>query len=498
MDPVRPPASRGRVAVGALALALLLSACHEDTPSPARTWPVRFEPGAGTPRFDRVILVTIDTLRADHVSAYGYFRKTTPFLDRLAERGVLFERAMAAVSHTAPSHATMLTGLTPFEHGVEQNGQSLAPSASDLASLFRGLGYETAAFLNVKFLRGITPSFDEVTAETNSGPLVDAAMKWLRQGRREERFFLWLHLYGPHRWKDTEHVPERSLAALKRDSPLEGPELFERERALHGLPAAGDDGSLALRWAAASESGDRIEVESVRDWLEIIDRYDAHIRHADELVERLHAAVEGLNLPGTTLWIVTSDHGEGLASHGVAGHGSRIYQEQLHVPFLLAASDHSIGPARIRELVAHVDLLPTLAQWMGVRVEGLDPDLHGVSLVPLLEGSREWTPREVFSQRRPVPEDAEHRGKRADEELYALQDGRSKLLLHEPGAEELYDLEADPLESENLAESDPDARIELERRLRARVTVYKARRRGGAPEVPEEWAAELRDLGYVE
>ena len=159
-------------------------------------WPVRFDVDPDVePIYERVILVTIDTLRADHVTSYGYRRRTTPFLDSLTDESVLFDRAIASVSHTAPSHASMLTGLPPIVHGVQQNGDQLAPGvAVHVARLFRKAGFETAAFLNVSFLSGVAQAFEHVDVQTQRGePVADATIAWLQDAERSGRFFLWVH-----------------------------------------------------------------------------------------------------------------------------------------------------------------------------------------------------------------------------------------------------------------------------------------------------------------
>src|SRR5262245_29954999 len=199
-----------------MALAMAASCAPSTSEEAARergSWPVAVERSSDAqPAYDRVVLVTIDTLRADHVSCYGYPRATTPFLDALAARGVRFTRTYAAISHTAPSHATMLTGLVPAVHGVVNNGGRLDPEAADLAKAFAGAGFESAAFLNVRFMSGIAASFGHVvvcalgpepTHKLQTGAdVVDAAISWLEHERRTERFLLWVHLYDPHKWKD--------------------------------------------------------------------------------------------------------------------------------------------------------------------------------------------------------------------------------------------------------------------------------------------------------
>ncbi|HEX6883801.1 MAG TPA: sulfatase [Planctomycetota bacterium] len=484
--------------LGALLLGAL-AACGGDPPvAPAPTGPVGLERGAEARPFERVVLVTLDTLRADHVSCYGYPRATTPFLDSLAARGVRFTRAMAAISHTAPSHATMLTGLVPAVHGVLQNGGTLAPGTPDLAATFAAEGYATGAFLNVKFLSGIAASFGTLGVRAmgkdrrpqTGGDVVDAAIEWLR-GQAGARFLLWVHLYDPHKWKDL--VLEQAGRPGPIWSGASPPDFLARVAALHGLPAPRAGEPYRVDWHVERQGKESVDFTSAEGFLRAIDAYDMLTLYADQQVQRLHAALEALALPGRTLWVVTSDHGEGLASHGVAGHGGRIYQEQLHVPLVVHASDGSLGPRVVEELVGHVDLFPTLVEVLGLRLSGHEPLFEGRSLWPLLEGREvPWSPRAVFAQRRPPEgeDDPEH------ELVYSVQDERHKLIVQEPGTDELYDLVADPREARNLGGDHADAtrlRAALDVRLRAFGTLGG----GATEEVPEEWLQELRDLGYV-
>jgi choline-sulfatase len=489
----------------ALLVALQLTSCggSGDGPGAAidlQSWPVAVQQES-EPAFERVVLVTIDTLRADHVSAYGYGRKTTPFLDSLAERGVLFENALAAISHTAPSHATMLTGLVPTAHGIVLNGGTLDPAALDLARLSKESGYATGAFVNVQFLAGIAGSFDEVGVRAigkvdgrktilTGEHVVDAAIDWLNRRRSSERFFLWVHLYDPHKWKE--------LMLEVPDGPLwTGPtpdDFMASVARLHGIPEP-RPGEFQFDWKAAMKSGRSIDTEGAESFQRSIDAYDALTAFSDRQVKRLYGAVEGLGLPGRTLWVVTSDHGEGLASHGVAGHGGRIYQEQLRVPLVLHASDGSIAPARRTELVAHIDLFATVAEALGRSTVGVEGLYEGRSLWPLLRGEQPpWGPRSVFAQRKadedPPPGE--------ETRMYALQDENHKYLLHEPGEDEFYDLTSDPLELDNrIGRGDP-AEAALQAELLERLRLLEMLSRSNSDlEVPEEWMEELRDLGYA-
>ena len=496
---------------------------EEPAPTPPselrldESWPITARlPEGVQPAFERVVLVSIDTLRADHVSSYGYRRPTTPFLDSLAERGVLFERAAASVSHTAPSHATMLTGLPPAVHGVLQNFDRLDPESEHAGSIFRRAGFETAAALNVRFLRGIAPGFDFVDAHIGSGaPVVDSAVEWMRTKRTSERFFLWVHLYDPHHWKERGKTPSTELAEIRAATEMSDEELFEYLAGLHGLPEPDAGGRVELGWKVDVPGSVRQATgTAVRDYLDFVDAYDAQTLYADRLLRRLYEAVESLALEGSTLWIVTSDHGEGLASHGVAGHGGHIYQEQLFVPLVIHQSDDSLRPRRVKTLVQHTDLLPTLVEGLGGELEGQPLLAHGASLWPLLRDESGWDERPAFSQRRP-PEDlagkVTSRGRkvragaemRAPDELYSIQNGRYKYILHEPGQDEFFDLESDPLELENRIEEANAERDALRALLDARLGVYAAWSRARASEgesevLSEETIEELRALGYVE
>ena len=498
---------RRRAAVLLLSL-LVAGACgHEPSVPVAGAWPVAVESsGAEHPEYERVVLVTIDTLRADHVSSYGYPRATTPFLDSLAARGVRFARAYASVSHTAPSHATMLTGLAPAVHGVLQNGGQLDSAAVNLGGLFGANGFETAAFLNVKFLSGIAASFGHVEVcalggeagrrrKLTGADVADAALKWLRTTRTSPRFLLWVHLYDPHKWKDV--VLEAGNANKPLWSESSPADFASQVLALHGLPPAEPGKPYRFGWTVEKSAGAEdvpLDVQTLEGFLRCVDAYDELTLFADRQLQRLYEGLEALQLPGRTLWVVTADHGEGLASHGVAGHGGRIYQEQLHVPLVLHASDGSLAPEVVEELVAHVDLLPTLAETLGARVHGHERVYDGRSLWPLVRAQgTAWPPRPLFAQRRP----AENANDPDQTEIYALQTAGAKYILHEPGADEFFDLARDPRELVNLGEG-ATAGAELRATLEQRLQTLRGIMRSAAGEpVPEEWMDELRDLGYV-
>ncbi len=466
--------------------------------SDASAWPIDFQlPPKLDPLYERVVLVTIDTLRADHVSSYGYLRDTTPFLDSLTRKGVAFDRAVASVSHTAPSHATMLTGLAPVEHGVVTNGLSLPDDARDAASMFREAGYETAAFLNVKFLSGVSKNFHGSASAVIQGErVVNLAHTWLKEHRKSSRFFMWVHLYDPHHWKHAERTPEAELGQLRQSDVMERPDLYRYFEKLHALKPQRAGEPFDLGWTVEIKDSHTIPTKDKGAYLDFIDAYDAHIRYTDNQLKRLYKTIEELDLAGRTLWIVTSDHGEGLASHGVAGHGGRIYQEQLHVPLVFHASDGSMEGKRVDNLVQHIDLFPTLAEVLGARLEGLDRPMSGASLWPLINGpginGGTWVERPAFSQRRPMTDIDPNA-----EAISSLQTPTHKYILHEPGADEFFDLAQDPLELENLVGAPSTTRDSMLRVLEERLRQARALGRGVTEvDIPDDWAQELDALGY--
>lgn len=417
-----------------MAIAVAMSACSER-PTPA-------SPATA----QSVVLITIDTLRADRLGVYGATDVATPNIDRLAREGAFARHATAHVPLTRPSHVSMFTGLYPAEHGIRDNvSPALAPDVPLLAERFKAHGHSTAAFVSsvvltrqsglgrgfdhysdrfelgeddARFLNTIQKRGDEVAAE---------AAAWMR--KQQGRFFAWVHLYDPH-------------------DPYEPPAKY------------------------AIEYADR--------------PYDGEVAWSDELVGRLLAALEGANA-NNTLVIVTSDHGEGLGEHGEDVHGYFVYETTLHVPLVIRGPGVKAGTI-IDPVVRSVDLFPTILEMAGV---GSDiPRNSGRSLRAALAGER-LDEEPAFAESL-VP--LIHYGW---SDLRVVRDGRWKYIL--APRPELYDLVRDPREVQNLAESEPARaramRAGLEQRLRAEQTT--ARSDAAAAAVPPELLEKLGALGYV-
>ena len=342
---------------------------------------------APSPPPRNVVLITFDTTRADAMGAYGADAAATPVFDALAARGTLFLEAQAQAAVTPVAHASILTGLNPYNHGLRTlHGNRLyhlPESVPSLATRLRQLGYETAAFVSAfpctqRF--GLDQGFELFDADFGAAPearigaagnistgmaqrdaaaTTEAALKWLA-GREDERpFFLWVHYFDPH-------------------DPLLRPPAARQEVFMDGFPR------FAEMEDALTRDPERFVADYVKDpdlmrrWLRRL--YQAEVSWADEQMGRLFDALEVNGGMEQTVVAVTADHGEGLGDHDWWGHGI-LYQEQLKVPLVLA------GPGvpselKVSERVRHVDLAPTLLQLAaGTAFAGR---VDGISLLPLM------------------------------------------------------------------------------------------------------------------
>jgi len=431
----REPRCRGRLPVGCglLALAWLLLGCTPDGASGAR----------------RAVLVSIDTLRADHVGCYGADFARTPTLDALAARGTRFDVAISPAPLTLPSHATLLTGLDPPRHGARMNGHfELAPEVVTLAERAREAGLATAAFVAAFVLDsrfGLDQGFEVYDDALEAGrysasglfrvperrgdAVVDAAIAWLEEA--PDRFLLFVHLYDPHAAYD----PPVGFAA-----------------ALPGRP------------------------------------YDAEIAFADAQVGRLLEAVDRRFGDGRTAVVVTSDHGESLGEHGERTHAYFVYDATQRVPLLAAGPGWPAG-AVVSDPVRLADVAPTLARSLGLASL---PDPDGASLLPLAPaGGRSWRPpggpRTAWVETLAPQIDfgwSPLLGLRTSEEKY----------IRAP-TPELYDLRSDPGELHNLAPLRPERVAELDARLTARLAGRQAPLRPHGLDAAGR--ARLRALGYL-
>lgn len=413
-----------------------------------------------------VLLFSIDTLRADHLGAYGYSRPTSPALDALAGEGVLFERASAQAPSTLLSHGALLTSQIPQHHGASHiRSLPLAESAETLAEVLAGEGYETASWNGGGQLDrayGLAQGF--ATYEQGPDPFDWARGRseaWLaaRQDRGERRpFFLFLHTYEVHH----PYTPSPQDLALVAD-PYAG-------RLPPEIPVA-----------LLEEINQGRQSLSAEDLGHIVGAYDAEIRSVDRGFGRLVAFLRERDLLDDTLIVVTSDHGEEFGEHGQVGwHSLTLYEEVLWVPLIFRLPGGRFAGQRPPQRVRSIDVAPTLLDLLGVAPPAA---FEGRSLLPL------------FAPGAPPLEDLPaiaFRDTARGEIFESLAMRRHKL-----NEGRLFDLEEDPWEKRDRAAADPATRDGLAAELRRQV----AARPGNAPASPvvlgEEERQRLRSLGYA-
>ena len=454
--------------------------------------------GSGTPRPD-VLLITVDTLRADRLGCYGYTRATSPHIDRLAARGVLFERAFTTLPRTTQSVASIMTGRYPKAHGARGLFSTLSPANLTVAEILREGGYDTAAFTSNLFLRpgqGFEQGFDRFDNparrwEGNSaGAITRAAVEWLRSRPTNRPFFLWVHYLDPH-WTYRPAPPfDRRF-----DPDFAGPftlyEDLESKRFTKGQVIF--ENRLPPR-----------QVEHVAAL------YDGEIAQADAAIGELLAA-----LPETParplLTVLTSDHGESLGEHGYHfAHGEYLYQETLRIPLIFVLPGPLSAGIRANSLAQNIDIAPTLLALAGFsRMQGVDGR-------PLLvaggtEGAGGKGRLVPFPGRTAVFAESDFQLIHPENRRYFIPgpagrwssvfDGRHKLIqIPKPGGSllEMYDLERDPGETINLAQDGPEAGVRL--RLLGelqRFTDYGAGEQAPPRDIDPEELERLRSLGYV-
>jgi arylsulfatase A-like enzyme/Flp pilus assembly protein TadD len=392
-----------------------------------------------------VLLITLDTVRADRLGAYGYTGVETPNLDRLASEGVRFAAAGSPVPLTLPAHATILSGLLPPRHGVRNNGAERFPQEpATLATRLAAAGYRTGAFIGAFVLdrrfglgRGFDRYDDEIPreraadldAERPGRVVTDRALAWLSE-KSEKPFFAWVHLYDAH----APYAPPEPFRTLYADRP-----------------------------------------------------YDGEIAEVDAQVGRLLTELERLGVAGRTVVAVVGDHGEALGEHGELTHGLLLYEPSLHVPLLLRAPPVLPKGWVVETPVSLVDLAPTLAGLLDCPLSAkADRPLDGHDLSQQLRERREPGAEDLYA-----------------ESLYGTTFGWSPVFALRRGdmkyiaapRPELYDLRRDPGEGQNVEEGRPDERKKLATRLAALAA--SGGKAAEPAEVDAEARARLLSLGYL-
>lgn len=437
------------LSVGLVAALIVLFASHRDK-NPGKTlhrwWAER------SVQKPNLVLVTLDTTRADHIGCYGDPDARTPAIDALARRGVLFAQAATVAPLTLPAHSSIMTGFYPTYHGVRLNGTTaLSQEQTTLAEVLSREGYQTGAFIGAFVLDGrwgLNQGFgvyddqfdmkkfkrlDLAGVQRPGNEVMDSALRWL-EGQKDRPFFAWVHLYDPH-------------------SPYEPPEPLLSEFRSRGLAAL----------------------------------YDGEIAFADQQVARLVSWLDKAGLQRKTILVVLGDHGEGLGSHGEGTHGYFLYDYALHVPLVVAAPFGALRGVRVDAQVSLVDVFPTVLALAGI---DLKARVHGRSLLPLMLHPQ--APETGYAYSESMTPNLQF-GWSA---LHSLRSARYKLI--QAPRPELYDLLADPGEETNVF----DRHREMAREMAVQLDQLMAETSRGAPapeaaNLDKETVERLAALGYV-
>ncbi len=433
-----------------------------------------------------IILISIDTLRADHLGAYGYPRDTSPNIDALARQGVVFENAVAQANWTLPSHMSLLTSQVPAVHGVRTVRQRLDPAKVTLAEILKNAGYTTVGITggyNVDARFGFAQGFDEYTGDKFYHLMLEEKVKY-GQGVRlsyllpdvidllsrpaARPFFLFLHFWDTH----APYMPHEGYIE-RFPSRAEEPEVFTHQMVLE------------LRRhpeKAGPEMRERIAA-----------LYDNEIRYADHYLGVVFRTLRERGLREDTIVVLTSDHGDEMLEHGLIGHGVGLYEPEVHVPLIVTYPRKLAGNKRIASVARSIDIPVTILELAGVE----PPE----KVARQLQGADLFAPTRETNG--PLPALSEGRG--ASGCQIALRMARYKLIRDSCGgkgiSEELYDLESDRAERVNLLEQRPDVALQLRQAL-ASLTRQHGELAGAHPperiELDEEFRKRLRSLGYVQ
>ncbi len=430
-----------------------------------------------------VLLITIDTLRADRLGCYGYDQPVSRMIDALAARGVQFNECMSQSSVTPISHASILTGQNPYRHGVRtiMGGEpyKLGRDHSTLATLLKAAGYDTAAFISAmplvaeKF--GLDNGFDvyeqsfyediEFVQELQNadsrrrqnptqrrGDLTnELAIDWLR-GREGGPFFLWLHYFDVH---ETYLVPPI----------IPGVFTYTVEKPLTDIHSQ---------------------------------MYDVELRFVDLMIKNLVDELYRLGVGRDTLIVITSDHGQGFNDHDYPYHGMKLYQEQIHVPLIMAGESLPTG-LKLDGLVRSIDIAPTILDVVGYPPEMAPADIEGISLRPMWEERPQERPRQGGASIAAYGETSYPKEIAGESPVFSVIEGNLKLIAYSESRSEneLFDLAADPTESNNIISERPEQAKRLEKTI-ARLqhgTVFDVER--SADDDDKATRSLLKSLGYL-
>lgn len=464
-------------------LKILISIVLLAGPIPSCGWKEK-----GPDQGGNVVLISIDSLRPDHLGCYGYHRNTSPNIDRLAGRGAIFLDAVSTTSWTLPAHISLFTGTDISVHGVANDGLSLHPGIPVLAEALKEAGYRTAAFCSSPYLNpafGFDRGFDiyhntdleksdfedtvfledrdqwQKVHEDITSPRIQAlALDWLNR-HQDEKFFLFLHMWDPH----FDFIPPPPFNTL-----------FDPDY----------QGEISSRHFMFNQ--DIHPDMNPRDLEHIIALYDGEIASTDHHLGKIFDHLEKLGLRGRTLIIITGDHGTEFFEHGNKGHRTTLYDETVKIPLIIVPPGKDLKGRKIADQAGIIDIAPTILDYLG---QSIRPPIQGRSLLPVLAGENDGEPPPRLLE--------------LEDKLRALRTSRYKLLFNLPYLQTtILDLEKDPRETHNHLVTDPEQWAEINRDFYSRLNedrqlaeTYRRGETGEEVNLSKEQIERLRSLGYI-
>jgi len=421
-----------------------------------------------------ILFLTVDTLRADHLKCYGYSKNTSPNIDRLARKGVIFKNTISQFPQTNPSFASIFTSVSPHDHGA-LNGIPLDKKFITLAEILKRQGYMTGAFISgyplVAKVSGLNQGFDlyddKLTkhlhkrlsseyVERTADETTDLALKWLKNNK-DKRFFLWLHYYDPHAPYKPQPPYNKLFVDKKKKAtniPFEKIEYYSR-------------------------------LDNISDVNYYISQYDGEIAFADMNIGNILKRLDELNLTKKTLILFISDHGESLTEHNTYfDHGSILYDEQIKVPFIISYPSFIPENKIIETQVRCIDVMPTILDFLGIPFL---KEMRGTSLIPLIFGEHKFPPQEAFS---------EVLAPGVQLEKFSIRFKNLKFIFTpKTKVKEFYNLESDPGELVNIIDKKSLQAKVLEKKLFNWMGKYDTKPK---KEVSDTIKEKLKSLGYFQ
>jgi arylsulfatase A-like enzyme len=423
-----------------------------------------------------IILISLDTLRADHLGSYGYHRNTSPSIDAFAQESILFERAVVQAPTTLPSHMSIMTSLYPSFHGVWQENFPLADEHMTLAELLREGGYRTAAFVDGGYVSGVygfERGFDLYDDQRGGiAVILPKVKKWLNDNKSDP-FFLFIHCYDIH----SPYDPPPPYNTIFHDFTYAG-HLFPGTRTLFKI------------------AGKKLQLND-EDLRHFIALYDGGIRYTDEKIGEFLSYLSASELTDQSLIIITSDHGEEFKEHGGILHRQVYYRPELHVPLIIRIPQYRKKQIRLNELVRSIDLLPTILDMAELQPP---PGAQGRSLLPLIKRNKNFLNRFLWRVFHPFKRDSDNSfAENTWDRKYSIIAKDYQMIHDTPsGSMQLFNIKVDPLAQNNIAKDHPAI---LERLLSEYQKTYDhIPRFTEMPhrELDEQMREQLKALGYLD